>query len=200
MRQFGERFDRAVARFLEQNSRDPNVVMVDGVPQPKELVAAKRLAQWIEKLDPAGSEALHLAAYCQHLRRWEIARGDFDAGRIGYLKWRKTLGRFHADEAARVLREVGYDESTVEAVKQINMKLALQTNPDCATMEDALCLSFLEHEFAEFSAKHPDEKVVDIVAKTWKKMTAKAHAVALTLPFDERSSTLIKQALATPSA
>src|SRR5688572_21224762 len=160
MAQFGERFERAIARFLEQNGRDPNVVVVNGVNEPKERVAAQRLAQWVAKLSPEGSEALHLAAYCQHLRRWEIARTDYEPGRIGYLKWRKTLGRFHADEAATVLRDVGYDDATIDAVRQINMKLALQTNADCATMEDALCLSFLEHEFAEFSAKHPDDKVI----------------------------------------
>lgn len=200
MRHFGERFERAVALFLEQNSRDPNVVVVNGVTEPKERLAAQRLTQWVTRLAPNGSEALHLASYCQHLRRWEIARSDFAPGRIGYLKWRKTLGRFHADEAAAVLRNVGYDEATIDAVRQINMKLALQTNPDCATMEDALCLSFLEHEFGDFSAKHPDDKVVDIVTKTWAKMSAQAHEIALTLPFDGRSLALIKQALSNPSA
>lgn len=200
MKQFGERFERAVACFLEQNGRDPNFVVVDGGSAPKERVAAERLATWVQKLEPNGSEALHLAAYCQHLRRWEIARNDYEEGRIGYLKWRKALGRFHADEASAVLREVGYDETTIEAVRQINMKLSLQSNPDCATMEDALCLSFLEHEFAEFSSKHPDDKVIDIVVKTWHKMTERGHALALTLPFDARSLALVQRALAHASA
>lgn len=200
MPQFGERFERAVARFLEQNSKDPNVLVVNGKSEPKERVAAERLAAWVSKLEPNGSEALHLAAYCQHLRRWEIPRSDYEPGRVGYLKWRKALGRFHADEASAVLREVGYDQATIEAVRQINQKLALTTNPDCATMEDALCLSFLEHEFAEFSAKHSDEKVVDIVAKTWRKMTERGHRLALTLPFDERSLALIQRALSTANA
>ncbi len=199
MTQFGERFTRAVAQFRDQNGRDPNTVVVNGVSEPKERLAAERLAQWVAKLEPNGSEALHLAAYCQHLRRWEIARSDYEPGRIGYLKWRKALGRFHADEATAVLRDVGYDEPTIEAVRQINMKLALQSNSDCAAMEDALCLSFLEHEFAEFSAKHPDDKVVDIVAKTWQKMTERGHALALTLPFDARSLSLIQQALSAPN-
>lgn len=200
MPEFGERFERAVALFLEQNARDPNVLVINGKSEPKERVASERLAAWVTKLEPNGSEPLHLAAYCQHLRRWEIPRSDYEPGRIGYLKWRKTLGRFHADEASAVLREVGYDDATIEAVRQINQKLALSSNPDCATMEDALCLSFLEHEFVEFSAKHPDDKVVDIVAKTWKKMTERGHQLALTLPFDERALTLIRRALSNPSA
>lgn len=196
MSRFGARFDAAVARFLEQNGRDPNRVVVDGVSRAKEQLAAEQLAAWVERLEPLGSEALHLAAYCQHLRRWEIPRSSYDSGRIGYLKWRKDLGRFHADQATAVLHDVGYDDATVESVRQINMKLGLQTNPDSATMEDALCLSFLEHEFAEFAAKHPDEKVIDIVRKTWRKMSERGHAAALTLPLSGRAQALVARALA----
>lgn len=196
MSRFGARYDAAVARFLEQNGRDPNRVVLNGVSRPKEQVAAEQLAAWVERLEPTGSEALHLAGYCQHLRRWEIPRSSYDAGRLGYLKWRKDLGRFHADQASAVLQEVGYDDATVEAVRQINMKLGLQTNPDSATMEDALCLSFLEHELADFAAKHPDDKVIDIVRKTWRKMTERGHAVALTLPLTGRARELVSRALA----
>jgi hypothetical protein len=195
MSRFGERFDAAVAQFLEQNGRDPNQISVGGVDRPKEQVAAERLAAWVERLEPEGSEALHLAAYCQHLRRWEIPRSSYDAGRLGYLKWRKDLSRFHADEASAVLRAVGYDDATVDAVRSINMKLGLQTNPDSATMEDALCLSFLEHEYEEFGAKHPDDKVIDIVQKTWRKMTQRARDIALTLPLHGRPLALVQRAL-----
>jgi hypothetical protein len=195
MSRFGVRFDAAVAQFAEQNGHDPNRVQVNGEGQPKERVAAERLAAWVERLAPDGSEALHLAAHCQHLRRWEIPRSNYEAGRLGYLKWRKDLGRFHADAASAVLRAVGYDEATIEAVRQINMKLGLHTNPDVAAMEDALCLSFLEHEFAEFAEKHPDEKVVDIVQKTWRKMTPRGHDLALQLPLNGRALELVKRAL-----
>lgn len=195
MSRFGARYDAAVAKFLEQNGRDPNRVEANGESRPKEQLAAEQLAAWVERLEPQGSEALHLAAYCQHLRRWEIPRSTYDAGRLGYLKWRKDLGRFHADQATAVLHEVGYDDATVEAVRQINMKLGLQANPDSATMEDALCLSFLEHEFAEFAAKHPDDKVIDIVRKTWRKMTERARSVALTLPLSGRPQALVARAL-----
>lgn len=198
MSRFDARFDAAVAQFLEQNGRDPTVILVDGERRAKEQVAAERLAAWIKRLAPEGSEALHLAAYCQHLRRWEIPRETYDAGRLGYLKWRKDLSRFHADEASVVLRAVGYDDATIEAVRQINLKLGLQSNPDTATMEDALCLSFLEHEYPEFAAKHTDEKVVDIVQKTWRKMTPRGHTLALQLPLSGRPLELVKKALSGP--
>jgi len=196
MSRFGARFDAAVATFFEHNGRDPNHVIVNGERRPKEQVSAERLAAWVQRLAPDGSEALHLAAHCQHLRRWEIPRASYDEGRIGYLKWRKDLARFHADEASKVLRQVGYDEETIEAVRQINMKLGLQTAPDSATMEDALCLSFLEHEFSEFAAKYPDDKVIDIVRKTWRKMTERGHAAALSLSLEGRAKDLVTRALA----
>lgn len=165
-------------------------------PRPKELVHAERLAAWVERLDPSPSEALVLASHCQHLRRWELAREEFAPGRVGYLTWRKALARLHADHAAEVLRRAGYDAALLEQVRQINLKQGLRTNPDVQTMEDALCLCFLEHELVDFALKHPDAKVVDIIAKTWAKMSERGHQRALGLPLSEHASQLVTQALA----
>ena len=66
---------------------------------------------------------------------------------------------------------------------------------DLAFMEDALRLSFLEFEFAEFCVKYPEEKVIEVVRKTWKKMSARGHELALTLPFTPASLELVKRAL-----
>jgi hypothetical protein len=190
-----ERLTRAIALFGAENAQDPNTVLDGGVERPKELVDAERLAAWVRRLAPAASEALTLASYCQHLRRWQSPRESYEPGRIGYLKWRKDLQRFHADTSARILTEAGYGEDIIAAVREINLKQGLRTSPDVQTMEDALCLSFLEHEFAEFSAKHDDAKVIDIVQKTWRKMSDEAHAVALTLPLEGRPARLVQQAL-----
>src|ERR1700761_5488701 len=103
-----DRFDRAIALFDEQNSRDPH---------GKELLYAQRMSQWLEKLQPNASEPLRLAARCQHIRRWEIPRNSFPMDRIGYLQWRKKLYQFHADVASEILRQVGYDESTISRVQ-----------------------------------------------------------------------------------
>jgi uncharacterized protein DUF4202 len=191
-----DRLTRAIALFRAENAQDPNTLIEHGQARPKELVDAERLAAWVQRLEPSASEALTLASYCQHLRRWESPRESYEPGRIGYLKWRKDLGRFHADTSARLLREAGYGEDTILAVREINLKQGLRSNGDVQTMEDALCLSFLEHEFAEFSAKHDDAKVIDIVQKTWRKMSDRAHEVALTLPLEGRPLALVQQALA----
>ncbi len=189
------RLQNAIQAFDRANAEDPIQIQDHGALRPRELVEAERLAAWVAKLEPNASEALRLAARCQHIRRWEIPRASFPEGRVGYLQWRTQLGRFHADTAARILEAVGYESETVAAVRRINLKQNLHSNPDSQTIEDALCLEFLEFEFAVFAAKHPDEKVLEIVRKTWKKMSPRGHEFALKLPLGERELALVKRAL-----
>jgi len=173
---------------------------VDGVARPRLLLQAERLARWVERLEPDASEALRLAAHCQHLERWKIPRSDFPEGRTGYLQWRTQLGRFHAARAREVLEGLGYDEATIAAVERIATKQHLRSNRDSQTMEDALCLVFLEFELADFLQKYPDEaKAIDILQKTWRKMSPRGHAAALALPFDAKTKALVGRALAPSS-
>ncbi len=190
------RFEKAIARFTALNAADPVGETVDGVTRPRLLVQAERLASWVVTLEPHASEALRLAAHCQHLERWKIARTEFAEGRAGYLQWRTRLGRFHAERAREILNEAGYDEPTLRAVETIVTKQHLRSNPDSQTMEDALCLVFLEHEFDAFIRKYPDEsKAIDIVQKTWKKMSARGHEAALGLPLSAVAKALVGRAL-----
>jgi uncharacterized protein DUF4202 len=190
-----DRRRRALEAFRAANAADPNTLLDAGQPRPRELVDAERLAAWVLRLEPSASEALVLASHCQHLCRWELPRANFPDGRIGYLTWRKALARLHADRSSEILRQVGYDEAVIEQVRSINLKQGLRTNPDVQTMEDALCLAFLEHELDEFAGKHADDKVVDIIRKTWGKMSERGHARALELPLSTRSSSLVSSAL-----
>jgi hypothetical protein len=193
-----ERRARAIAAFQGENAKDPTLVSDGAELRPKELVAAERLASWVERLAPQASEALVLASHCQHLCRWKIPRSDFPAGRIGYLTWRKALAKYHADQAAEILRAVGYGDDVLQAVRQINLKLGLHLDADVQTMEDALCLSFLEHELDAFAQEHPEAKVVDIIAKSWRKMSSRGREVALTLALSEHAGALVQQALREP--
>jgi hypothetical protein len=189
------RFQAAISAFDRENSEDPHALSVAGVARPRELVDAERLSVWVERLAPNASEALRLAARCQHIRRWQIPRSSFPSGRVGYLQWRTQLGRFHADTVTRILEQLGYERELIDAVRRINLKQNLHSNPDTQTMEDALCLTFLEFEFEEFCAKYPAEKVIEVVRKTWKKMSAKGHEAALALPFAAAELELVKRAL-----
>lgn len=189
----------AIQAFDRANAEDPNTLPVDGKERPKELVNAERLSAWIDRLDPDASEPLRLAARCQHICRWKTPRSKYPDGRKGYIEWRTGLQKFHAETAAKILKEVGYDESMLTRVQRINMKKGLGKEHDTQVMEDALCLSFLAHEFEAFISKHPDEKLIDIVKKTWRKMSTPARDRALQLSYSEHAATVVKTALAAES-
>src|SRR5688572_29911093 len=189
------RFAAALQRFDAANARDPNVTIVDGRPQPKELVYAKRMTEWLNRLEPDASEAVQLAARCQHLMRRSIPRSEFPMDRAGYLKWRTTLYDFHAEKAAEVLREVGYDEATIARVQSLVRKQGIKTDPEMQLLEDVICLVFLENYFAEFAADHDEEKLIRILRRTWAKMSPRGHQAALALALPQPERTLIAKAL-----
>jgi len=176
------RLDAALARFDALNREDPR--QDDG--QPHELVYACRMTAWLERLAPDASEELRLAARAQHIGRWRLPRERFPEGRAGYKRWRSECARMHADLAAGILAEVGYRAEEVERVRDLLTKKRLADDPEVQTLEDTACLVFLEHEFAAFAQKHERDKLVDIVRKTWGKMSerGRAAAAALALPPD----------------
>jgi len=186
------RFRRAIEAFDRANSEDPN--RENG--RPRELVHAERLSAWVERLEPGASETLRLAARCQHIRRWTIARASFPEGRDGYLRWRKRLAEFHAATAGEILRGTGYPAEIVARVQKLNLKQGLKTDPEVQTLEDALCLEFLEGEFAAFSAKTDEAKMVEIIRKTWAKMSPRGRDAALKLPLPPPQRALVERALA----
>ena len=190
-----ERFAAALARFDAENTKDPKSVICDGSAQPHELVYSRWLTDWVLRLKPDASEPLRLAARCQHLCRWEIPRDSFPATRAGYLKWRQTLKEFHADKAAAILREVGYGEEVIQQVRDLNLKKNFPADPECRVLEDALCLVFLERQFADLAAKATEEKMVTALQKCWTKMTPAAHVEALKLDYSQAGRRLLELAL-----
>ena len=181
-------------RFDEENSRDPNFETINGERRPCELVYAQWLTDWVLKLSPDASEQLRLAARCQHLCRWKIPRDSYPMTRPGYLKWREDLKHFHAERAGEILREVGYPDSVVVRVQELNLKKNFPNDAEGRVLEDALCLVFLERQLAELAAKTADDKVITALQKSWKKMTAAAHAEALKLNYEPREKELIERA------
>jgi hypothetical protein len=189
------RLHAALDRFDALNAQDPNTELVEGRPQPKELVYARRMTDWLQRLDPAASVPLQLAARSQHLMRWHVPRETFPMDRAGYIRWRTTLYDFHADRAAEVLREVGHDDATIDRVRSLIRKQNLKTDADAQTLEDVICLVFLENYFAEFARDHDEEKLVRILRKTWKKMSPRGHDAALKLNLGARELELVSKAL-----
>jgi hypothetical protein len=172
-----DRFAAAEAAFAAAHAEDPR--LVDG--EPYALRYHEHVARWVDALDPTAPEVVRLAARCQHIRRWLLPRTDFPEGRDGYKRWRSTLAQRHAAEAAQILADVGYDDATIARVGELLIKKRLRTDPLVQLLEDAVCLTFIELEFSAFAAKHDDEKVRQIVRKTWAKMSDHGHTLALAL-------------------
>ena len=191
-----DRFEQAIRRIDEANAADPNQEVHDGKPYPKELLYGRRMTEWLDRLDPKSSEPLRLAVRAQHIRRWEIPRDSYPKDRQGYRAWRTDLGKFHAQTAAAILTEVGYDEQTIARVQSLLRKERLKTNPDCQLLEDVICLVFLENHFEEFSQQHDEEKLLNIVRRTWKKMSDRGHQAALALPLSASARRIVEKALA----
>jgi hypothetical protein len=189
-------FTQAMEAFNAANSKDPNFIEVNGFEKPYELVYANWLYEWVMKLNPNASEELQLAAKCQHIKRWEIPRSKYPEGLKGYTKWKKELAEYHAEEASKILKQIGYNDTVVERVKSINLKKNLKTDSDVQTIEDALCLVTLQYQIEGFSLKHDDEKMIGIIQKTWAKMSDRAREEALKLSYSERVLSLIKKAIA----
>ena len=190
-----ERFQNAITKFNRLNAQDPNHREVAGEAVPFEVFFADCMTEWVHRLDPDASEAVKLAARCQHLCRWEIPRKTYPEGRVGYLTWRKDLKTFHADKSAEVLREAGYEEDIVDRVRAINLKQGLGKESEVQIIEDALCLVFLEQQYDDLIAKTDDEKMISILRKTWGKMSEAAQQEAMKLRLSDKGGELIAQAL-----
>ncbi len=184
-----DRFGRAIAAIDAANAEDPTVIVIDGQERPKELAHAELVTEWVHRLDPEPSESLLLAARAHHLRRWTIPRASYPTGRAGYLKWRKTLHEQHAEDVAGILERVGYDDATVARVQDLVRKRGLGKDPEVQTLEDALCLVFIETQLRELAARLDAEKLPGIIEKTKKKMSDRAVELALGLDLtsDERA-------------
>lgn len=176
------RFAAAIAQFDAANAQDPNRETIDGGPRPKELVYADRMSAMLARFVPDASEALELAARCQHIERWKISRSEYPMTRAGYQQWRARLRDFHADRAGGILRGAGYDDATISRVRSLIRKERLKSDPEAQALEDVVALVFLESYLDEFVTMHADygeEKLVDILQKTARKMSARGRACAL---------------------
>lgn len=190
-----ERLEKAFVTFDAYNANDPNLERVNDTVQPKELLYAKRMTERLNKYQADLPEYIQLAARCQHIGRWEIPRSTYPMDKKGYLQWRNTLKSHHAKIAEQILVSCGYEAGTIEKVKALLLKKELQTNADTKLLEDVICLVFIEFYLEDFASAHDDDKVVDILRKTLKKMTPKAIREAGKIPVSERIQGLIGKAV-----
>lgn len=194
-------YDKAVALMDASNKEDPNIDTVDGMQWPKELLYSHRMADMLARFKPDADDVIRIAIRGQHIQRWKSPRKDYSMDRQGYHQWRTNLYGFHADTVAAIMIEAGFDELSVERAKKAVGKKGIKQNSDTQTLEDTASLVFIEYYMLAFAEKHPEydeDKWIDIVRKTWRKMSEDAHKFALsggvTLP--EPLLPIIQKALA----
>ena len=186
---------QAFELFDTYNQQDPTSFIWEGTSYPQEYFMALKLHEWVEKLTPEASEPLLLASRSQHIGRWTVARNSYPEGKVGYLTWRKDLGKFHAKTAGELMAQVGYDAETIERTQQIILKQRIKQDAEVQTIENALCLVFLEYQYEAFHPKHEADKVIDILKKSLLKMDAHGHSFALKLSFSEKGLSYVQEAL-----
>lgn len=191
-----DRLQRALDAFDRANAADPNLEAMDGEDVPKELIYGQRMSAWLCRLYPGASEALCLATRCQHIERWVTPRQSYPEGRVGYLTWRRDLKRYHGERAGQILADLGYPEAVIARVQALVRKERLKQDEEAQALEDVVCVVFLAHYLADFAARHETGKVVEILRKTWAKMSPLGHQAALALPLDGALKDLVDAALA----
>jgi hypothetical protein len=183
-------YEAACAAIDRANAEDP---------KGTEVVYSQRMVDWAKKLAPAASEELLLAVRAQHVRRWTVPRASYPEGRNGYLKWREGLKKFHADTLAAFMKDAGYPEASIAKARSLLVRKNLADDAEGQALEDAACLVFLQFEFAEFSGKTEPGKMVEILRKSWGKMSPAAREQALRLPLGPAELDLVKRALEKPA-
>lgn len=190
-------FEQALALIDAANAADPNL---EG-GKPKELLYGERMSEMLARFAPDADPVLQLAVRAQHVERWRVPRSSYPMDKGGYHRWRTGLYRFHADRTRELLTQAGVEAAEAERAAAAVDKRNLNKQADAQCVEDVAGLVFIEHYMADFAAQKPDytaEKWIDIIAKTWQKLSPAAQAFALSgkLQLPQHLLPLIQQAIA----
>lgn len=175
-------YQSAIEAFDKANAEDPNIEIFNGKEYPKELLYAMRMTEMLEIYLPEASETLKLSVRAQHIQRWKTPRSNYPMDRQGYLQWRSGLYKFHAETAGNFMKSVGYDDECIERVQANIGKKGLKVKPETQLTEDVAGLVFIQYYMFAFASSHPEydeAKWIQIIKKTWQKMSPRAHEFAL---------------------
>lgn len=182
------------------NSQDVNTTFFENKNHPKELLYGHLMTNCLVQHWPQSSELLQIAVRGQHIKRWHLKRASFASGKAGYYQWRTSLGKYHAQLTASLMVDAGYSLEEADRTSAIIRKDKIKSDAETQTLEDVACLVFLQHYFSAFADKYTgsdeaEEKIINIVRKTWAKMSDKAHDIALTLTLPGHLGVIVKKAL-----
>jgi hypothetical protein len=190
-----ENYEAAISLIDEAHSQDPNIAIVDGHDVPYELHYAQKSSHYLSLRYPKASPILQVAVRAQHFRRWEIPRSSYPATKAGYLQWRTFLKKRQADLASAICVGCNFTSEEAAAVAALIRKEDLKGNEETKVLEDVACLVFLDDQFEEFEKGMEEGKMVDILRKTWGKMSERGHELALQIQMSDRARELVGKAL-----
>jgi len=189
-------YERARTLIDAAHNADPKRTADD---RPAELVYADNMERWVARVSLEVPPVLRLAARCQHLERWSVPRASFPLDKPGYHAWRKSLYKKQADRARELLLQAGLTVAEADEAATWVSKTGLKTNPGTQALEDAACLVFLENEIPGFATQHAEysqDKYLDIIRKTWRKMSPHAQELARGIAFEPAIGALVHAAIA----
>lgn len=175
-------YEQAINLIDNANSQDPNIEQAEGKDWPKEQLYSQRMSDMLARYKPDADFVIKLAIHGQHIQRWQSPRSAYPMDKQGYHKWRSDLYTFHADKVANIMLQAGFNEQDIKRAKDAVAKVRIKSNPDTQLLEDVVGLVFIESYMLDFAAKHPEyteQKWIDIIRKTWKKMSVDAHEFVL---------------------
>ncbi|WP_299108490.1 DUF4202 domain-containing protein [uncultured Winogradskyella sp.] len=189
------KFKKAIAFIDQKNSEDPNTVIFEDTEFPKELLYSQRMTTKLLDIEANASEELQIAVRAQHICRWSIKRKSYSMDKIGYFQWRNDLKKMHSELTSEILNKVGYSDEFINRTSFLINKKLIKKDTETQTLEDVACLVFLQYYLEDFIAKHTDEKIIDILQKTWGKMSTKGQELALKTNLSSNSLNLLTKAL-----
>lgn len=175
-------YEQAINLIDNANIQDPNIAQAEGKNWPKEQLYSRRMSDMLARYKPDADFVIKLAIHGQHIQRWQSPRNAYPMNKQGYHKWRSDLYIFHADKVAKIMVQTGFSEQDIKRAKNAVAKVGIKSNPDTQLLEDVVGLVFIESYMLDFAAKHPEyteQKWIDIIRKTWKKMSVDAHEFVL---------------------
>ena len=170
-----DRLHCALRAIDAANARDPT----HEAGEPAELLYSRRMSEALAAFAPDACEPLQIAVRGQHIERWLSPRRAYPEGKAGYFAWRNAAKKRHAERLGQIMAACGYDEAAIARVGALARKEQLRSDGEAQTLEDVACLVFLRYYAARFAAKHPGEKVLDILIKTQRKMSPRGRAAGL---------------------
>ena len=193
-----QNFNAVIDAIDAVNALDPRSTEVDGQSRPFESVYAERMTATLGQLYPNASELLRIAARAQHIRRWDIPRDSHPTGRTGYQKWRLSLRKMHSELVGEIMQENGYAADAIAQVGVFLRKEQLKKHPDSQALENVVDVVFLAYYWDDFVTKYDhydDNKLIDIVGKTLRKMSTTGHQAALALDLPEATKRIVLAAV-----